>query len=252
MFLVDVPGGARPIADGVQDLRAHLTVRVRTGALGRDGRSRHHESGRLICAMTIGYTNALVDKGSWGGGSRKSRGRTDRDADGSGARQRAPTMDDHATLFSDDFAARAVSPLVELGAYEALWDDESASFRTLSERFAAEPDAVPSEFVARGKALEYAEEVRRRFRQADVRRFGVRVHGAGEYPMKLRDAAHPVELLYFQGWWDLAESRSVAVVGTRKPSREGLARTRKLVRALVEDDFTVVSGLAMGIDTAAI
>jgi DNA processing protein len=160
-------------------------------------------------------------------------------------------MDDHATLFSDDFAARAVSPLVELGAYEALWDDESASFRTLSERFAAEPDAVPSEFVARGKALEYAEEVRRRFRQADVRRFGVRVHGAGEYPMKLRDAAHPVELLYFQGWWDLAESRSVAVVGTRKPSREGLARTRKLVRALVEDDFTVVSGLAMGIDTAA-
>ena len=38
--------------------------------------------------------------------------------------------------------------------------------------------------------------------------------------MKLRVADHPVELLYFQGWWDLAESRGVAVVGTRTPSAE--------------------------------
>ncbi|MCY4230924.1 MAG: DNA-processing protein DprA [Alphaproteobacteria bacterium] len=53
----------------------------------------------------------------------------------------------------------------------------------------------------------------------------MRVHGAGEYPERLRDAAHPVGLLYDQGWWDLAYSRSVAVVGTRKPSR-----TRRFVR----------------------
>jgi DNA processing protein len=79
----------------------------------------------------------------------------------------------------------------------------------------------------------------------------VRVHGAGDYPQKLRDAAHPVELLYYQGWWDLAESRSVAVVGTRKPTSEGVSRTRKLVKALVKDDITVVSGLATGIDTVA-
>ena len=62
---------------------------------------------------------------------------------------------------------------------------------------------------------------------------------------------HPIELLYFQGWWDLVDSRSVAVVGTRKPSREAITRTRKLVRKLVEDRFTIVSGLANGIDTAA-
>jgi DNA processing protein len=77
------------------------------------------------------------------------------------------------------------------------------------------------------------------------------VHGAGEYPEKLRDAAHPVELIYYQGWWDLVNSRSVAVVGTRKPTREGLKRTQQLVRKLVKDDFTIVSGLATGIDTAA-
>ena len=71
------------------------------------------------------------------------------------------------------------------------------------------------------------------------------------YPDKLRDAVSPVELLYYQGWWDLAFSPSVAVVGTRKPSKEGLSRTRRLVQELVADGFTIVSGLATGIDTAA-
>ena len=113
------------------------------------------------------------------------------------------------------------------------------------------PDAVPSDFVPPQKAREYAAFVQRRFHEADVMRFGVRVHGAGEYPQKLRDAAHPVELLYYQGWWDLVESRLVAVVGTRTPTPDGIARTRRLVRELVRDDFTVVSGLAAGIDTIA-
>ena len=45
-------------------------------------------------------------------------------------------------------------------------------------------------------------------------------------PQKLRDAAHPIELLYYQGWWDLGGIRSVAVVGTREPTKDGIARTR--------------------------
>jgi DNA processing protein len=150
-----------------------------------------------------------------------------------------------------DFEARAVSPLRELGAYEALWDKPETTFKTLSEKFAARPNAVPSDFVPPSKASEYAEFVQRRFHEAEVKRFGVRVHGAGEYPQKLRDAAHPIELLYYQGWWDLVDSRSIAIVGTRTPTDEGVARTARLVKALVKDGFTIVSGLATGIDTAA-
>lgn len=145
----------------------------------------------------------------------------------------------------------AVSPLLELGAYEAMWDQEGASFKSLSEKFANEPGALPSTFVPRTRAREYADYVLDRFQKTGVTGFGVRVHGAGEYPEKLRDALHPVEMLYYQGWWDLVYSRGVAVVGTRKASREGLARTRKLVKGLVADDFTIVSGLAAGIDTEA-
>ncbi len=160
-------------------------------------------------------------------------------------------MNAQLLLQSSDFASQAISPLRELGAYEALWNEPKATFKTLSEKFAAQPGAVPSDFVSAGTAIEYAGFVQKRFREAEIDRFGVRVHGAGDYPEKLRDAAHPVELLYYQGWWDLADSRSVAVVGARRPTREGVARTRRLVRELVKDDFTIVSGLAAGVDTAA-
>jgi DNA processing protein len=160
-------------------------------------------------------------------------------------------MGPELALDAADFDARAISPLRELGAYESLWDDPDASFKSLSEKFKARPGAVPSDFVPQRRATERAAFVQERFHQANINRFGVRVHGAGEYPEKLRDAAYPVELIYYQGWWDLVNSRSVAVVGTRKPSEDGLKRTRQLVRKLVGDDFTVVSGLAAGTDTAA-
>ncbi len=155
------------------------------------------------------------------------------------------------TLERTDFETRAISPLMEMGAYEALWDKPDTTFKTLSEKFAARPDAVPSDFVSPQKAHEYADFVQMRFREADVTRFGVRIHGAGEYPQKLRDAAHPIELLYYQGWWDLVESRSAAVVGTREPTKDGIARAARLVKELVKDNFTIVSGLASGIDTIA-
>jgi len=151
-----------------------------------------------------------------------------------------------------DFAQRAVSPFIELGAYEALWEEPNTTFKTLADMFARREGTIPSDFVEHGKAARYANEVHSKLKNAGIEKYGIRVHGAGEYPGRLRDADHPVELLYFQGWWELVNSpRSVAVVGTRNPSPEGLARTKRLVTALVSDNFTVVSGLAAGIDTIA-
>lgn len=151
-----------------------------------------------------------------------------------------------------DFAQRAVSPFLEMGAYEALWDMQGTTFKTLADRFAKHEGAIPSDFVERPQAAAYANQVHGQLKNAGIKSYGVRVHGAGDYPERIRVAEHPVELLYFQGWWDLVNSpRSVAIVGTRKPSPEGLARTRNLVKALLHDSFTIVSGLAAGIDTVA-
>ena len=146
---------------------------------------------------------------------------------------------------------RTISPYRELGAYEALWQNTKATFKSIAEQFAGRPGSVPSDFVPTLEADRNADSVFEKLTSSNLSKFGVRVNGAAEYPAKLRDARYPVELLYYQGWWDLVNSRGVAVVGTREPSGEGQARTRKLVKALVSDDFTIVSGLAKGVDTVA-
>ena len=46
----------------------------------------------------------------------------------------------------------AVSPLLELGAYEAIWDWEGTSFKSISEKFAKEPGSLPSDFVPANEA----------------------------------------------------------------------------------------------------
>jgi DNA processing protein len=138
-----------------------------------------------------------------------------------------------------------------MAAYEALWDEEGASFKTVYEKLNRRQDSMPSDLVEPSRVERYRALVSEAMAKAKIKRFGVRVFGAGEYPSKLRDADHPIALLYYRGWWDLVNSRSIAVVGTRSPSEEGRKRARQLVAGLVKDGFTIVSGLAKGIDRVA-
>ena len=138
-----------------------------------------------------------------------------------------------------------------MGAYEALWLERGASFKSIAQRFAADPQALPSDFIEQNKAQQCASKVRKQLENAGIQHFGMRIHHAGDYPIKLRDAKHPIEFLYYRGAWELTEKRCVAVVGSRQASPEGRARTRRLVKELVAEEFCIVSGLAAGIDTAA-
>jgi DNA processing protein len=144
-----------------------------------------------------------------------------------------------------------VSPWREMGAYEALWSQRGATFKTIADKFRANPAALPSDLVTEGMANKFAEDANEILQRAKITNFGVRVHGAAEYPVKLRVAEHPVELLYYQGWWDLVNSPCVAIVGTREPSPKAVNATTELVRNLVKDKLTIASGLAKGIDSVA-
>jgi DNA processing protein len=169
--------------------------------------------------------------------------------------QKAAMLDSlahHSHDPSNSPIANAISPLVEMGAYEALWNRKQASFKTIADLFREHRGAVPSDFVDSATAEGHARKVLKVFKERGIAKFGIRVHGAGEYPSRLRDAEHPIELLYYRGDWKLADNpRAVAVVGTRNPSDEGVRRAKKLVHKLVEDGFVIVSGLAKGIDTVA-
>ena len=146
----------------------------------------------------------------------------------------------------------AVSPFREMAAYEALWTEQGATFKTIADKFRnTSGSTLPSELVPDSTIDTFKLKLKEILDKYNVEDFGVRVHGAGEYPEKLRDARHPIEVLYYQGWWDLVNTPSVAVVGSRKVSEDGARRTRKLVKCLVQDGFTIVSGLAEGVDTNA-
>ena len=123
-----------------------------------------------------------------------------------------------------DFESRAVMPVRELGAYEALWAREGTTFKTLADTFRAHPGSIPSDFVSQREAEQYSRMALGTIREAGIKHFGIRVYGAGEYPPQLRDAQHPIQLLYFQGNWDITSSRCVAIVGTRHPTEEGMRR----------------------------
>jgi len=151
----------------------------------------------------------------------------------------------------DEKQLEPIRPINELGAYEALWAEEGATFKRIADKFRGHPGYLPSSFVPEEKAASYRDQVLKLIEKAGIKKFGIRINGTRDYIPKLRQAKHPIELFYFQGNWELAYSKSVAIVGTRKPTKDGLNRAHKLAQLLVKDDITITSGLAQGIDTQA-
>lgn len=146
---------------------------------------------------------------------------------------------------------KPIEPAKEMGAYEALWMEPGASFKKIAKLFKEKLYRLPSELVPEHLIEKFKEQALSILVKRNIKHFGIKVFGAVDYPKRLRDAQHPVELLYYQGYWDLVNTRSIAVVGSRDATELGIKRTKKLVKHLVNDGFTIVSGLARGIDTAA-
>jgi len=72
-----------------------------------------------------------------------------------------------------------------------------------------------------------------------------------DYPSNLREIYNRPPFLFYRGQLGAELTRSVAVVGSRDASPEGLGRARSLATELASRGVTVLSGLARGIDTAA-
>lgn len=69
------------------------------------------------------------------------------------------------------------------------------------------------------------------------------------YPAILKESYHPPLCLYCKGNIQLLSSYCIGVVGTRKPTDYGLVVTKQYVKEFVKHNITIVSGLALGIDT---
>lgn len=71
------------------------------------------------------------------------------------------------------------------------------------------------------------------------------------FPQRLKHCYGTPNLLFQKGNADLNAQRTIAIVGTRKPSIAGLEHCDRIVRELSAYDVQLLSGLAYGIDVQA-
>ncbi|WP_026380189.1 DNA-processing protein DprA [Afifella pfennigii] len=132
------------------------------------------------------------------------------------------------------------------------------TFRSLINHYgsaAAALRALP-ELSKRGGArrtLKIASEAEVERELAAAARIGADFIGVGEphYPPWLRQAEQPPPLIALRGDAALLARPAVAIVGSRNASIAGKRMAARLARGLGEAGFTIVSGLARGIDAAA-
>ncbi len=72
-----------------------------------------------------------------------------------------------------------------------------------------------------------------------------------EYPQVLKNIYDPPPVLYIKGNKFDSDLKALAIVGTRKASNYGKEMAKKLAFELSSLGITIVSGMALGIDTAA-
>ena len=72
-----------------------------------------------------------------------------------------------------------------------------------------------------------------------------------EYPQSLLNITDPPLVLYVKGRLDLLNVRSLAVVGSRSASTQGLRNAEAFAKSASEAGLCIVSGMAHGIDASA-
>lgn len=147
-------------------------------------------------------------------------------------------------------------------ALSAAHGVEEARLRRLLDRVGSAADVVAGSGHGRARRACLRPDERRALREVEpaprreldrLRGRGVRVlsyRGPG-YPRRLLHLHQPPPALYLRGPGDPARPRTVAVVGTRKATSYGRRAARDLAGDLARSGWSVVSGLARGIDAAA-
>lgn len=131
-----------------------------------------------------------------------------------------------------------------------------ATFRQLLNRFGsaeAALEALPGLLKRTGKPARLASQSQAEDEIAGLSRYGARLVASTEpdYPHLLNFIAGAPPIITLAGGASLGWQRTVGIVGARNASAVGIKMTRMLATELGERGYTVVSGLARGIDTAA-
>ncbi len=110
-----------------------------------------------------------------------------------------------------------------------------------------DPEQIEA-MLGRARDLDHVRQVLQRLDKQNIK---VLCDGEPDYPQLLGEMSDAPPVLCVAGRLLPRDEPAVAIVGTRTPTREGLAMAEALAWACAEQGVTVVSGLALGCDTAA-
>ena len=133
-----------------------------------------------------------------------------------------------------------------------------ATFRQLVSYFGSANEALKhiSELAERGggkRKINIASEkqVEAQINRAEKIGAEILMSSEADYPFLLKQIKDAPPVLFTLGHKELLAQKGVAIVGTRNASLNGKNIARFLAAGLIEKDYTVVSGMAKGIDAAA-
>ena len=131
----------------------------------------------------------------------------------------------------------------------AIFSQSAATLRAVVQaRQAQALLQLPSDFEAIARFTQ-------QWLQSERRQHHMLVLGDPRYPFALLEIDDPPLVLYAAGSERalncLDASRSIAIVGSRNPTPQGLENSRAFGKALAQEGLTVVSGMALGVDAAA-
>ena len=166
----------------------------------------------------------------------------------------------------DFIEKNVISPSKEMLAYETLWAIQSSEEQNLKEKTLKEMFAhhTPSEtlqqipqqtdfFSSEKKPAIIKKEVQDFLDTSlhnKLNTFSIVVNKGFQYPKDLK-SKYPIGLFYCKGNLDILDTPCISIVGSRKASEKGIKKAKKLSKELSDAGFTIVSGLALGIDTVA-
>lgn len=132
----------------------------------------------------------------------------------------------------------------------------SITFRNLIDHYGSAENALsalPDISMRGGKKIRIAslDDAKREFERAD--KLGIRFIAIGEpdYPPLLRNIEGPPPLISVKGNVEIFQRPSVGIVGSRNASAVGKKITTQFAVHLGLNDYSIVSGLARGIDAIA-
>lgn len=130
--------------------------------------------------------------------------------------------------------------LTQFGDARQVWEDAAAAARLLPEKPAS------ALLAARNQHRFYS-----LFNRIEGMDCQVITRLSDHYPALLTQIYDPPPLLYLRGALALGREKQIAVVGSRRASRDGRRAAQEIACGLAREGVCVVSGLARGVDTCA-